>query len=129
MSQSASNFPPSGQPLMPTDISIRALRVTFVLTILLATVLTLVPASGLSGEAPNLPITLLASVELAAIIAFAFDRWRRAAALLLVLVFAAAFLMTALEGEIAARFIFFAASALYLQGTSGKVARKEPSFA
>ena len=113
---------------MPFRMSTDLFRTTFVLAILLSTVVTLVEYGGALGGAPQLPILALASVELVAIIAFAFERWRRPAAAVLFFVFVIAFVAAALQGEIAARFILFAASAIYLQGSARKVDRKEPSF-
>ena len=114
---------------MPFRLSTDAFRTTFVLAILLSTVVTLVEYSGALGGPPHWPVLALASVELTAIVAFAFERWRRLAAAVLFGVFIIAFVAAALQGEIAARFILFAASAIYLQGGARKVDRKEPSFA
>ena len=130
MSASAQDLPASGLPIMPIRISMDALRTTYILTILLSTLLTLVPASGLTGDEPNYPLTALAAVETVAIIGFAFESWRLLAALILVLVFVIAFVASAIfGGEIAARFILFGACAIYLQGPSSKARRKEQMFA
>jgi len=114
---------------MPIRMSTSSFRTSFILAILLSTLVTLVEYSGALGGAAHLPVLALASVELVAIVAFAFERWRRIAAAVLFFVFVIAFVAAALQGEIAARFILFAASAIYLQGSARKVDRKEPSFA
>lgn len=101
-------------------ISTRALRWTFVAAILLSSLTTLAQASGLAGGHWNGHVIILASIEVAAILAFISEYWRRWAAVALVVIFAIAFVLSAIEGEFAARFFYFAASAIYLQGVADR---------
>jgi hypothetical protein len=57
---------------------------------------------------------LLSGVELLAIAAFLVDRWARSAGIVLTAVFAIAAILTALEGQMPLRFLYFAATAIYL---------------
>jgi hypothetical protein len=91
-------------------VSESALRLAFLLFILASSVQTLIKALS------NPPVVALATVEIAAAAALAVERSRRIAAVALVGVFAIAFVASALSGEFAPRFIFFAATALYLAG-------------
>jgi hypothetical protein len=88
----------------------------FVWVILLSSITTLIQASGLTGGPTQGDIIVLASVEIGAIIAFAFERSRAWAAVALLLVFAVAFVGSAVEGEFAVRFVYYAASTIFLQG-------------
>jgi len=99
-------------------ISTAALRWTFIAVILLSSLTTLAQASGLTGGSGNGDVVILASIEIAAILAFVSGYWRAWAAVALVVIFAIAFVLSAIEGEFAARFIYFAASAIYLQGVA-----------
>ena len=121
MPAGATNLPSARTQMIPIRISTTALRWIFVWTILLSSLTTLLAAAGLMGDPPNSPIMLLASVEIAAIAAFATERWRTLAAVILVMVFAVAFFGSAFEGEFAARFIYFAASTIYLQGVDRRI--------
>ena len=102
--------------MIPLRVSLATLRWTFVATILLSSLITLIQASGSIGDAPNPAVMVLASVEIGAIIAFVSERWRGWSALILVLIFAIAFVGSAIGGEFALRFVYFGASAIYLQG-------------
>lgn len=110
------NFSSSGSAMIPFRISKTALRWVFVWAILLSSLTTLIQASGVTGSPADGDIVVLASVEIAAIIAFATERFRGWAAVALLVVFAVAFVGSAVEGEFAVRFIYFAASTIYLQG-------------
>jgi hypothetical protein len=57
---------------------------------------------------------LLSSVELLAIAAFLVDRWALYAGVVLTVVFAIAAVLTVLEGQMPLRFLYFAATAIYL---------------
>jgi len=98
-------------------ISTAALRWIFVWVILLSSITSLIQASGVAGGSTRVDVVALASVEIAAIIAFATERFRGWAAVALLIVFAVAFVGSAVEGEFGARFIYFAASTIYLQGS------------
>jgi hypothetical protein len=101
--------------MIPLRLSATALRWVFIWTILLSSFTTLIQALGMAGKGANLGLAALASVEIAAIAAFATERWRGWAALVLILVFATAFVASAVEGEFAGRFVYFAASAVFFQ--------------
>ena len=116
MPAGTTNLPSPRSPMIPLRISTAAFRWVFVWAILLSSVTTLIEASGVTGETANGGIVVLASVEIVAIIAFATERFRGWAAVALIIVFAVAFVGSAIEGEFAARFIYFAASTIYLQG-------------
>jgi hypothetical protein len=109
-------------------LSLAALRWIFVGTILLSSIQTLVQASGLARPASP-AVAALASLEIVAIVAFTMKCWRRRAAVVLVLIFAVAFVGSAVHGEFAARFVYFAASAVYLKGSKRARDPPEPSFA
>ena len=119
----ATNRPSAGLPLIPLRISTPALRWVFVWTILLSSLATLIQASGIAGGSPDRDIAILASIEIAAVIAFTAERWRGWAAVVLLLVFATACIVSAVQGEFAARFIYFAASTIFLQGADRRASQ------
>jgi hypothetical protein len=96
------------------------LRLIFVVVILLSSITSLIQATGATGLSPNGGVAVLASVEIAAIIALAIEPSRGWAAIVLLIVFAVAFVGSAFEREFAVRFIYFAASTIYLQGVEGR---------
>jgi hypothetical protein len=100
-------------------LSTTAFRVIFVGFIVIASLQTLASAAGFTGQAPKGLIVALASVEIAAALAFMMERWRMAATLVLVLVFATAMALSAIAGELALRFVYFASTALYLSTNAG----------
>jgi hypothetical protein len=57
---------------------------------------------------------LLSSAELIAIVAFLFDRLAALACAALCVVFAVATVITTLEGQVPLRFLYFAATAIYI---------------
>jgi hypothetical protein len=87
-----------------------AFRWTFVAVILVSSLQTLI------GAAEELPVAVLATAEIAGALALATQRWRSAGAIVLCLVFAIAFALSAAAGEFAPRFFLFAATAVYLAG-------------
>jgi hypothetical protein len=117
MPAGTTNLPSSRLPMIPLRISTAALRWIFVWVVLLSSVTSLIQASGVAGGSTRVDVVALASVEIAAIIAFATERFRGWAAVALLIVFAVAFVGSAVEGEFGARFIYFAASTIYLQGS------------
>ena len=118
MPAGATNFPASESGADVLMISTAALRWAFVAVILLSSLTTLAQASGLTGGHGNGDAVILASIEIAAILAFVSEYWRPWATVALVMIFAIAFILSAIEGEFAARFIYFAISAIYLQGVA-----------
>jgi hypothetical protein len=100
--------------MIAARLSLNAFRWIFVATILASSAITLIQSIG-----DSLAVASLATVEIMAACAFATDQWRRVGALILVLVFAVALALSAVIGEFAVRFFYFAASAIYLQGLDG----------
>jgi hypothetical protein len=103
-------LPASGPRLMPLVVPVFAFRWVFIGVILISSIQTLI------GAAADPHIAALAAAEIAGALAFATPRWRRAGTLLLCLVFAIAFALSAAAGEFAPRFFLFAATAVYLAG-------------
>jgi len=112
--------------MMPLRLSTAALRWTFIVTILASSAQTLIAANGRSS--PSHAVDALAALEIAAILVFALGRSRHWAALILLLVFAFAFVASAVQGEFAARFVYFAASAVFLSRPDRPRQPMEPSF-
>ena len=103
-------------------MSTRTFRWTFIWTTLLASsealVRSLIEASR-TVDALSLGMALISTFEIAAIIAFAVERFRPMAVPFLLAIFAIALAWsTVVEGSLAARFIYFGASVIYLQRPS-----------
>jgi uncharacterized membrane protein YphA (DoxX/SURF4 family) len=62
----------------------------------------------------DLHAILLAGFELVAIVAFLFDRLATPACVVLCVVFAVAAIVTAMKGQVPLRFLYFAATAIYI---------------